>query len=379
MPIYKVDGVKQEGLQKYLVRINFLDNHGAKKQLTRVAFGSDNAKNLERKLLQEVEECVAPSKITLQELYHEHIDALKFEIRESTLEKKKQIFRLHISPILGGIKLDKLNAKILQDWKLQIEAGNYALKTKRNIYAELRAVLNYAVRMEYLPRNPLQKIGNFKSTLELKSEMSYYTAEEFLKFINAALKSAKEVERLRNSYSEWDYYVFFNIAFYCGLRKGEIFALKWSDIDDDDYLHVTRSLNQKLHGDDRETAPKNKSSIRTLQLPKPLVEVLNAHKTRQEQLSGYNDDFRICGGVRAIRDTSVQKKNVEYAKMAGIHVIRIHDFRHSHVSMLANAGVNIQEIARRLGHSDIEMTWNTYSHLYPKEEEKAIEILNKIT
>lgn len=377
MPIYKIDGVKQKGLQKYLVRINFIDSNGVKKQLTRVAFGMESAKNLENNLLQGLQD-VATSKITLQELWNEYINALKYEIRESTLEKKKEIFRLHVTPILGNIKLDKLNVKILQGWKIQIEAGNYALKTKKNIYAELRAVLNYAVRMEYLPRNPLLKIGNFKSTLELKSEMSYYTAEEFLKFINAALKSAKDVESLRNSYSEWNYYVFFNIAFYCGLRKGEIFALKWSDIDDG-YLHVTRSINQKLHGDDRETAPKNKSSIRTLQIPKPLVAVLNAHKTRQKQLSGYNDGFRICGGVRPIRDSSVQKKNIDYAKIAGIHVIRIHDWRHSHVSMLANAGVNIQEIARRLGHSDIEMTWGTYSHLYPKEEEKAVEILNKIT
>jgi integrase len=377
VPIYKIDGVKQKGLQKYLVRINFIDSNGVKKQLTRVAFGMESAKNLENNLLQGLQD-VATSKITLQELWNEYINALKYEIRESTLEKKKEIFRLHVTPILGNIKLDKLNVKILQGWKIQIEAGNYALKTKKNIYAELRAVLNYAVRMEYLPRNPLLKIGNFKSTLELKSEMSYYTAEEFLKFINAALKSAKDVESLRNSYSEWNYYVFFNIAFYCGLRKGEIFALKWSDIDDG-YLHVTRSINQKLHGDDRETAPKNKSSIRTLQIPKPLVAVLNAHKTRQKQLSGYNDGFRICGGVRPIRDSSVQKKNIDYAKIAGIHVIRIHDWRHSHVSMLANAGVNIQEIARRLGHSDIEMTWGTYSHLYPKEEEKAVEILNKIT
>ena len=278
---------------------------------------------------------------------------------------------------MDNVKIDKLSTKVLQDWKLKIESGNYASKTKKNIYGELRAVLNYAVRMEYLPKNPLLRIGNFKSTLELKPEMSYYTAEEFLKFINAALKSAKDIENSRNSYFEWNYYIFFNIAFYCGLRKGEIFALKWSDIEND-YLHVTRSINQKLHGDDRETAPKNKSSIRTLQIPKPLIDILDAHKERQKQLPNYSDDFRICGGERPIRDSSVQNKNLQYSRAAGVHTIRIHDFRHSHVSMLANAGVNIQEIARRLGHSDIEMTWNTYSHLYPKEEEKAVEILNKI-
>ena len=59
-------------------------------------------------------------------------------------------------------------------------------------------------------------------------------------------------------------------------------------------------------------------------------------------------------------------------------VISIHSYRHSHASLLANEGINIQEIARRLGHARVEMTWNTYSHLYPREEERAVEILNRI-
>jgi len=61
-----------------------------------------------------------------------------------------------------------------------------------------------------------------------------------------------------------------------------------------------------------------------------------------------------------------------------LDVISIHSYRHSHASLLANEGINIQEIARRLGHARVEMTWNTYSHLYPREEERAVEILNRI-
>ena len=179
------------------------------------------------------------------------------------------------------------------------------------------------------------------------------------------------------SLSDWNYYVFFAIAFYTGLRKGEIFALKWSDISDH-YLSVSRSITQKLKGEDRETPPKNKSSVRTLQIPKPLIKILNEHKARYKTNSHFTDNFRICGGERPIRDSSVTRANELIAKAAGIKKIRIHDFRHSHVSLLANEGINIQEIARRLGHSNIEMTWNTYSHLYPREEERAVEILNKI-
>ena len=63
---------------------------------------------------------------------------------------------------------------------------------------------------------------------------------------------------------------------------------------------------------------------------------------------------------------------------AGVKAIRVHDFRHSHASLLANEGINIQEIARRLGHAKISMTWDTYSHLYPREEERAVKILNNI-
>lgn len=144
-------------------------------------------------------------------------------------------------------------------------------------------------------------------------------------------------------------------------------------------MHIRRSITQKLQGEDRETPPKNKSSYRSLQTPKPLIKILNEHKKRQQTIKYFTEDFRICGGSQPLRDTSLDKKNRLFAAEAGLPHIRIHDFRHSHASLLANEGINIQEIARRLGHSKIEITWSTYAHLYPREEERAVEILNKIT
>ena len=88
--------------------------------------------------------------------------------------------------------------------------------------------------------------------------------------------------------------------------------------------------------------------------------------------------IRVCGGFKCLHDSSLSNKNIRFANEAGLEPIRIHDFRHSHASLLANEGINIQEIARRLGHSNIEITWNTYSHLYPREEERAIAVLDKI-
>lgn len=208
--------------------------------------------------------------------------------------------------------------------------------------------------------------------------MSFYTPEEFKKFIEIAKRQAIEKQKKEKNTYEWNFYVFFNIAYYTGLRKGEIHALRWNDIDND-YLSVKHSITQKLKGKtDVETPPKNKSSIRTLQIPLSLVKILKEHKKRQMQLPNFSEDSRILGDEKCLRDTTIQKRNMLYSSLAEVKTIRIHDFRHSHASLLANMGINIQEVARRLGHSNVEMTWNTYSHLYPKEEEKAVAILNAI-
>ena len=383
MPIYKANG-KKDGLQKYNVRINYTDAEGKGRQLTRVAYGLDAAKKLERELTINLS-TEKNRKITLQDVYDEYLLSMQSELRETSLNKNKSRLEMYVLPTLGKYRIEKINSQIIQRWKNDIEqvkikngTAPMSLNTKQGLYSVFRAFLNYAVRMEYIDKSPLANISNFKDVSIIKNtDMDYYTSDEFLKFISVAREKAIIHEKQHNSLYDWNYYVFFNIAFYTGMRKGEINALQWTDIDGD-IIHITKSVVQKLRGNDRITPPKNKSSVRDIQIPLPLQEVLKEHKQRLLDNGLYDENAYICGGQRAIRDTSLSKKNIEYANLAGLKHIRIHDFRHSHASLLANNGINIQEIARRLGHSKIEMTWNTYSHLYPRENEKAIEILNKI-
>lgn len=376
-----MDG-KKDGVQKYRVRINYTDHEGKSRQLDRVAYGKEEAKELERRLYRDLSD-ETTKKITVQELYDEYISVKKNEIRESSLDRSVKILSTYITPYFKDIKIDKLNISSLQKWKTYIDEcktsanENFSIGYKQKIFAVFRALLNYAVKMEYINSNLLSKLGNFKDVNMIKQDMDFYTSDEFLQFIKAAHSFAISSKKASNNINEWNYYIFFNIAFYTGMRKGEINALKWSDIDGET-IHITRSIAQKLKGGDRETPPKNKSSIRTIQIPTPLKKVLNEHYSRYKQVSGFSDNWRICGGKTCIRDSTIGKRNKLYAEAAGLKKIRIHDFRHSHASLLANNGINIQEIARRLGHSNIEETWNTYSHLYPHEEEKAVEILNKI-
>lgn len=164
MPIYKVDGIKKDGLQKYNVRVNYISDDGKAKQLTRTAYGSEEAKDLERKLTAEIKANGENSvkTLTVQQLFDKYMDSMKFEVRESTQDKNKRNFRLYVQPLMANVRLDKITVSMLQDWKQSIEGKGLALKTRKHAYSIFRQTLNFAVKMEYLERNPLLKLGNFK-------------------------------------------------------------------------------------------------------------------------------------------------------------------------------------------------------------------------
>ena len=381
MPIYRMSG-KKGGKQKYRVRINYVDNTGKSRQIDRVAYGLEDAKDLERQLTLNLREETAP-KLTLQQLYDEYVRVKKHEVKETTIDKSQKLLKSYVLPVLGERRIDKLTMSELQKWKDCLteqktsKGKSFSLKYKKNIFGEFRTLLNFAVKMEYIEKNLLSKVGTFKDVSAIKKEMDFYTADEFLKFISVAREAAETSEQKSGNIYEWNFYMFFMIAFYTGMRKGEIYALKWTGIDGTT-VRITRSITQKLKGGDRETAPKNQSSVRNLQIPKPLVRALKEHYERCKRIDGFNDDWRICGGQRCIRDSTLSYRNKKYAGAADVKKIRIHDFRHSHASLLVNNGINIKEISRRLGHSNVEITWNTYSHLYPQEEDRALQILNNV-
>lgn len=374
MPINKT-GAKKDGLQQYRVRVNYTDSLGKARQIERTAYGLAEANALEQQLIAEYKEKrTASARLTVRELFEEYAVYHAYETRKTSHDNAMKILRLRVLPTMADYRLDKLTQPVLAKWKNELAANSLAVSTKQNAYKVFVAMLNYAVKMEYLQKNPLSALGNFKAPEEIDKPadtLRYYTSEEFCKYIAAARSRAVTL-------IDWGYYVFFCIAFYTGARKGEINALKWSDIDRN-ILHIRRSIAQKLKGGDVETPPKNKSSYRDLQIPVPLMNILAEHKQRQQQAAkNFSKDYRICGGEQPLRDTSIENHNKAFAKAAGLPHIKIHDFRHTHASLLVNEGINIQEIARRLGHSDVQMTWNTYSHLYPREEERAVEILNRI-
>lgn len=375
MPINKIKK-RKDGLQGYRVRVNFTDMNGNPRQVERTAYGLSEAQLLEKKLIVEFKEQkeVSKSRMTINELIQEYGEYHKIEVKASSYDSIMRTLRLRVQPYLGECRLDKLTQPKLAEWKITISKQNLSDTTKKNAYSIFVALLNFAVRMQYIPKNPLAILGNFKDSSEVtkkSQKLRYYTSEQFVRYISVAKEQCSTV-------NDWGFYVFFNLAFFTGCRKGELNALKWSDLEGS-ILHIRRQITQKIKGEDIETTPKTKSSIRDLQVPKPLMKILEEHKARQQAASHlFTENYRICGGEKPLRDTTIDKKNRQFADKADLPRITIHEFRHSHASLLINSGIVIQEVSRILGHSTVEQTWNVYSHLYPNQEEKALEVLNKI-
>ena len=375
MPFYKT-GKTKDGKQQYRVIVNYTDNNGEYQKITRCTYGRTEAKELEAELEQKVKDKSIYKHMTVQQLYDEYIVSKKSDVRESSLNKTKSILKNHVlNTDLPKKRLDRLTVPVIQQWKNKLGEKDLMLSTKNNAIRELNTMLNYAKKMKYIPENPLKEIGKFADT-QLTADcekVRYYTPEQFKAYI-AAAESCRE--------SMIDYYccVFFYIAFFTGMRKGEIHALKWSDIDGD-IIHITRSISQKTKNPDgsyKEGPPKNKASIRSIGIPKKLIDVLTEHKKMMQRSVDNIDDLRICGGMKPISDTTIANRNIKYAEMANLPHRTIHEFRHSHASVLCNNNVNIMIIAKRLGHKDPKTTWKIYAHLYPQADDIAVSALNSI-
>ena len=385
MPIYPIKNEKGK-VTGYIVKINYTDNKGEYQQPTRSARTREEARDIENELYYKFKTKKESADITFVELYRKYMESCRYELRETTIEKKERIFKEYVLPCFSKQKINKITPTHVEEWKVELNrtiserTGNHlSLKTKRNIYSELKSILSYASKFYGLKNNPTAIAGQIKDSNITKSKMDFYTYKEFEQFITVALKHALDEEENKGTIQGWHYYIYFNIAFYMGFRKGEIHALNWKDYKDNK-LSINKSLTQKLKGRSNViTPPKTHSSYRDVLIPKALLSILKEHYDRCAKIGEFNKSSFICGIDVPLRDTTIDKRKKNYAEEAGIKNIRMHDFRHSHASVLINAGVNIIEIARRLGHSNIKETLDTYGHLYPEQEDFAVVALDKLT
>ena len=200
----------------------------------------------------------------------------------------------------------------------------------------------------------------------MKKEMLFWTYDEFNKFISIVDDSM--------------YKVFFEILYFCGLRRGEIQALTWNDINfTKGTITINKTLTSKIKGQKYVIfPPKTKSSNRTIPIPKNALKGLKMLYKEYSILDGFTNKCFVFGTFKPLADTSIERKKNKWCDIAEIKRIRIHDFRHSCASLLINNGANITVVSKYLGHSDISMTLNRYSHMYDSKLEEVINLIENI-
>lgn len=231
----------------------------------------------------------------------------------------------------------------------------FSANYKRTTYGRLSAILNYGVKYCGLPNNPCRIAGGLPHETR---KPSFWTPDQFDVFID--------------TFSESDpARVAFLTLYYTGLRIGELLALTVSDINlSERVLSVSKTLYRE-HGEIYITPPKTPTSNRDVVLPPFLCDILEQHISKT---------YKPDPDTRIFRETDKQLRKMlnEHADATGLPRIRLHDFRHSHASLLIELGFSALLVAERLGHANVNITLNTYSHLFPSKQSQVADRLQSL-
>lgn len=278
-------------------------------------------------------------------------------VRPSTLRGYRSDFRLHIIPSLGGYRLDQLQPAHLERlYEAKLSHG-LSPNSVRLIHATLRRALNVAVRWGVVSRNVALLVDPPKVPRFLVEPLTISEARQLLR--------AARGDRLE---ARWA------LGLSLGLRQGEVLGLWWSDLDlVTGRLSVVRQLARRRSSGEsvRFTGLKTARSVRTLSLPSPLIASLLAHRERQHaeiNLCPAWADSRLVFASplgTPLDHSNDAKAFTRLLNKAGVRRVRLHDLRHTAASLLLADGVHPRVVMELLGHSQIGLTMNTYSHVLP--------------
>ena len=286
---------------------------------------------------------------------------MKGRIKANTWGTKEHILYKKLVPYFGKRKMSEIHSKEVMAW--QSEMLNYRDKNGKpyspvylkTLHNQLSAVFNHAVKHYNLKVNPAAKVGNMGS--EEHREMLFWTKEEYKKF------AFEMMDKPVSFYA-------FEMLYWCGIREGELLALTPADFDFGKETVTINKSYQRLHGEDVITTPKTKKSNRTIKMPHFLCEEMQEYLG---MLYGLKKKDRIFTVTKSYLHHEMDRG----AKAAGVKRIRIHDLRHSHISLLIDMGFSAVAIADRVGHESIEITYQ-YAHLFPSKQTEMAERLDDL-
>ena len=306
----------------------------------------------------------------LAELWWENY---KHTVKPNTQGNMSKILNKHILPLFGAYKLDKLTTPLIQKIINKLagktnnrEQGAYLHYEK--IHTVNKRILQYGVVMKAIPFNPAREVILPRNTQkEKRQKIKHFDNIELKRFLDYL--DNLDSDRYRYFYEK----TLYNFLLATGCRINEALALEWSDIDlDRAVVHVTKTLNRKQEVN----SPKSKSSYRDIDIDPKTVTILKQYKRRQTQEAwkiGQTEKVVFSDFIHEYPNNSTLFTRLKtHFKRAKVPNIGFHGFRHTHASLLLNAGIPYKELQHRLGHSTLAMTMDTYSHLSKESAKKAV-------
>ncbi|WP_216730390.1 tyrosine-type recombinase/integrase [Streptococcus mitis] len=348
---------------------------GKEKRTTRRGFKTiKEAKAAERDLLLDVEENGFSSNEdfqnpTFSEVAELWLDSYKSTVKPTTYQHVKEMLDVMIDLYFTDMKIQQISVAYCQ--KVAIKLSNrYILYT--NYYSVINRIFKYATSLDIIKSNPLDKIIKPKNR-PLKAKENHYTKQELTEFLTICKANCKPVE-----------YTFFHLLAFSGLRSGEAIGLMWSDVDfENKRLSISRTavvVNKKQTVQD----PKTKRSKRVITLDDETLNVLKLWKRQQikeyfQAGKAYQHDsnyiFTNNRGAWLLTSTMKVKLKRFLCKHNELKKITPHGFRHTHASLLFEAGLTAKIISDRLGHNNVQTTLDMYTHINDNQRVEVVEQL----
>lgn len=317
----------------------------------------DEAIQAEKAYLNKYKDVEVNPHMTFKEAYTIYYDYQKDKIKDSTLKTYRD--RIKYMGLLDNVELVNLNWDLYQKWRAQINKTNLCDRYKTDIQKFIKQVINFAEKQwDFNLRKFYNKLEPFKTPGALKKEMDFYEPEEFFKFISV-------VDDLR-------YKCFFELLYYCGLRRSEARGLQWKHIDFKNKLltvsqQVLNPSNSNASTEWYISSTKTEASNRTIPVPTTLLNDLSELKKTNEKFSKFKQTWFVLGDDIPMATGRMYFYRDKYAEKAGIRRIRLHDFRHSCASALISGAAPITAVSNFLGHSETTETLETYTHMFKKD------------
>lgn len=329
-----------------------------------------DARSMMHKLITEMEQGKITKKTgkTVGEWMDEWLGEYMPNLEETTRLGYQGKIKCYIKPSIGEILIQSLRASHIQRMVNDMVEKGLSPKNIRDTYNNVNAAMKLAVKTHLIPYNPCEGV-----TLPKKKK---YKAKVYpVEMLNKLLTETKGS----------DIYIPILILVSAGLRRGELLALRWKDIDfENKVLKVRKNMVKGLKGYVIKS-PKTESGIRDIRLGDNVIRELAIAKAQYAQkMLAYGPGFQNLGFVISKADGSpfspdaMTRKWTRFLERKKLPKIRLHDLRHSNATALIQAGVNPRVVQQRLGHSDVNITLNTYTHVLPEMDMEAAAKLDSL-